>query len=119
MRELQRENLKQARSLGRVSDADVIITNPEHLAIALKYVPGQMSAPYVLAKGADAWAEEMRRIAARHGIPRFERRALAQHLFRRAQLNRPIPPDSFVDVARVYAEVQAQRRRQARYEVRK
>jgi len=119
LRELQRENLKQARSLSRVPEADVLITNPEHFAIALKYVRGEMSAPEVLAKGCDAWALEMKHIAYQHGIPRFERRSLARHLFRRAQLGRPIPADTFLDVARVYAEIHAQRRRQARYEVRK
>lgn len=119
LRELQRENLKQARSLSRVPEADVLITNPEHFAIALRYVRGEMSAPEVVAKGCDAWAIEMRNIAYQHAIPRFERRTLARYLFRRAQLGRPIPSDTFLDVARVYAEVDAQRRRQARYEVRK
>ena len=119
LRELQRENLKQARSLSRVPEADVLITNPEHFAIALKYVRGEMSAPEVVAKGCDAWAVEMKSIAYQHGIPRYERRSLARHLFRRSQIGRVIPADAFVEVARVYADIDAQRRRLARYEVRK
>ncbi len=117
LRELQRENLKQARSLSRVPEADVLITNPEHFAIALKYVRGAMTAPQVIAKGADRWAVDMKAIARAHGVPLYERRALARSLFRHALLDQPIPSDSFVDVARIYADVDAARRRAARYEV--
>ena len=120
IRELQRENLKQASSMGRVPEADVLITNPDHLAIALRYVRGEMSAPCVIAKGADAWAASMKAIARKNDIPVFERRSLARQLFRVAQLDRPIPPETFIDVARVYADVdaEAQRRQAARHEVR-
>jgi flagellar biosynthesis protein FlhB len=117
IRELQRENLKQARSMSRVPDADVLITNPEHLAIALRYDRERMSAPVVLAKGADKWAQEMRSIASRHQIPRFEDRKLARLLFRRAQIDQPIPPESYLDVARLYAEIRQREIAQARYEV--
>jgi len=117
LRELQRENLKQARSLSRVPEADVLITNPEHFAIALKYVRGAMSAPQVIAKGADRWAIEMKALARANGVPLYERRKLAQTLFRQARVDQPIPPESFVDVARIYAEVEAAQRRAARYEV--
>lgn len=117
IRELQRENLKQARSMSRVPDADVLITNPEHLAIALRYDRERMSAPVVLAKGADKWAQEMRSIASRHQIPRFENRKLARLLFRRAQIDQPIPSESYLDVARLYAEIRKQERAEARYEV--
>lgn len=117
IRELQRENLKQARSMSRVPEADVLITNPQHLAVALRYDRLSMSAPIVLAKGAEGWAAEMRSIAARRGIPRFENRQLARLLFRRAQLDQPIPPESFLDVARVYAELGKRERAVASYEV--
>ena len=117
IRELQRENLKQARSMSRVPDADVLITNPEHLAIALRYDRERMSAPVVLAKGADKWAQEMRSIASRHRIPRFEDRKLARLLFRRAQIGQPIPPESYLDVARLYAEIRQREIAAARYEV--
>jgi flagellar biosynthesis protein FlhB len=105
IRELQRENLKQSRSLGRVAEADVLITNPEHLAIALKYVRGEMSAPVILAKGADLWAAQMRALAREHGIPIEERKPLARLLFRRGAIDGPIPPESFLEVARVYASL--------------
>jgi len=105
IRELQRENLKQASSLARVRDADVLITNPEHLAIALAYDRTQMAAPQVVAKGADLWAAEMRRTARAHGVPILERRSLARRLYKNGIIGRSIPVDSYVDVARVYADL--------------
>jgi flagellar biosynthetic protein FlhB len=110
LRELQRENLKQSKAMGRVPGADVLITNPQHLAVALKYVRGEMSAPHVVAKGMEAWAADMRRLAHRHGIPIIERKPLARELFRRGHVDRPIPPQTYVDVARVYVQAEAERR---------
>jgi flagellar biosynthesis protein FlhB len=118
LRELQRENLKQSASVKRVPEADVLITNPEHIAIALRYDRGSMGAPVMLARGADSWAADMRAMARRHGIPIYERRKLARQLFRSGTLDQPIPADSYVDVARIYAELEAKRRGLAQYEVR-
>jgi flagellar biosynthetic protein FlhB len=115
IRQLQQENLKQSRSVGRVRDADVLITNPEHFAIALRYDRACMDAPIVIAKGTDSWARKMRALAGRHSIPVFERRRLARLLFRRAQVDQPIPMESFVDVARVYAELNESKRNQLSY----
>lgn len=119
LRELQRENLKQSASVKRVPEADVLITNPEHLAIALRYERGVMAAPVVLARGADSWAAEMRAVARRHGIPIYERKPLARLLFRQGQIGQPVPPDSYVDVARIYAELEARERGLVEYEVRR
>jgi len=110
LRELQRKNLEQAGSMGRVPGADVLVTNPQHLAIALKYVRGEMSAPHVVAKGMEGWAADMRRLARLHGIPIIERKSLARELFRRGQVDRPVPSSTFVEVARVYVEAEIARR---------
>jgi flagellar biosynthetic protein FlhB len=110
MRELQKENLKQASSLGRVPDADVIITNPQHLAVALQYVRGEMAAPHIIAKGMEAWAADMRSLARRHDIPVIERKTLARELFRRGQIDRPVPPQTYIEVARVYVQAETERR---------
>lgn len=122
IRELQRENLKQARSMGNLPDADVLITNPTHFAVALKYDRATMDAPVVLAKGSDEWVVEMKAIARQNNIPILERKKLARSLFKHGSIDHAIPPDSFVDVARVYAELNAWKRRrvgdEARYEVR-
>jgi flagellar biosynthesis protein FlhB len=115
IRELQRENAKQAKSLSRLPEADVLITNPTHFAVALRYVRDQMDAPIVIARGADQWAADMRRIAAAHGVPVMERPPLARLLFRKSRIDQPIPLEAFVDVARVYGELG--RMRTARYEV--
>lgn len=117
LRELQRENLKQAASVKRVPEADVLITNPEHLAIALRYEHGRMAAPVLLAKGAESWAAEMRAMARRHGIPIHERKSLARQLFRLGQIGQPIPPETYVDVARIYAQLEARQRGLLEYEV--
>jgi len=110
IRELQRENLKQARSMGRLPDADVLITNPTHFAVALHYDRATMNAPVVVAKGSDKWVVELKALARQHGIPILERKALARLLFKDGQIDQPIPGAAFVDVARVYAELARQRR---------
>jgi flagellar biosynthesis protein FlhB len=118
LRELQRENLKQTASLARVPEADVLITNPDHVAIALHYDRHTMSAPKVIAKGCDKWASKMKQLARENGVPIYERRALARLLLKRGALDAVIPSECFVDVARIYADVDAVKRRLVRYEVR-
>lgn len=118
IRELQRENLKQAASLSRVGEADVLITNPSHVAIALRYVRHQMLAPEVVAKGRDDWALKMKQVARERGIPMYERRSLARTLLKRSAIGAPIPQECFLDVARIYADVDASRRRLVHYETR-
>jgi flagellar biosynthetic protein FlhB len=118
LRELQRENIKQAASIKRVPEADVLITNPEHLAIALRYDRNTMAAPELLAKGADSWAADMRSLAARHSVRIYENKPLARLLFRKGLVGQPIPPDSYLDVARIYADLEAKQRGLVEYEVR-
>jgi flagellar biosynthetic protein FlhB len=112
IRQLQRENLKQSKSLKRVAEADVLITNPTHFAVALRYVRGEMSAPTVIAKGSERWAQDMRKLAIKNNVPVYERRSLARKLFRYAIVDHPVPAETFVDVARLYADLGAMRRRQ-------
>ena len=120
-RELQRENRKQSKSLSRIGDADVLITNPEHVGVALRYERAQMSAPHILAKGAGLWVLRMRLLAWRHSVPVREQRPLARHLFRHGVVDRPVPPETYVEVARLYADLDLHRQRRrapGRYEVR-
>ncbi len=86
-----------------VPRADVLITNPTHYAIALKYDRGAMTAPVVLAKGRGEIALMMRAIAAEHGVPIVERKPLARALYRSAKIGREIPYDLFKAVAEVFA----------------
>jgi len=118
LRELQKEAVKRAKSASRVPEADVLITNPTHYAIALRYERGRMQAPVILGKGSGELALSMRRLAERHGVPVFERRALARRLFTEGDIDAPVPGDLYEQVARVYADLYAQRPSDIRIEVR-
>ncbi|HPN02248.1 MAG TPA: flagellar biosynthesis protein FlhB [Methylotenera sp.] len=101
LRELQRETLKRAKSLGRVKDADVLITNPTHFAIAIKYNKDDMDVPQVLAKGAGFMAARMKDIARIYRIPIVENRTLARGLFRDVEIEGVIPMEYYSTVAKV------------------
>jgi flagellar biosynthetic protein FlhB len=109
IRELQREMRKRAKALRRVPEADVLITNPSHLAVALRYRREEMTAPQVLAKGAGDIAERMKRLARRHSVPIVENRPLARLLFLKGVLDAPIPQAAYAETARVLAWVYALR----------
>ncbi len=99
-REIMRQRLR-----GDVPKADVIVTNPTHYAVAIKYDPEKMSAPKVLAKGADHMAMQIRLIASGAGVPIVERPALARALYRSADVGREIPVEWYEAVAEVLAFV--------------
>jgi flagellar biosynthesis protein FlhB len=109
VKELRQEMLKRGKALKRVRDADVLITNPTHLAVALVYRKGEMSAPQVVAKGAGELAATMRLLARRGGVPVVENPPLARRLFRSSDIDRPIPETLYQDVARVLAWLYATR----------
>ena len=85
--------------------ADVVITNPTHYAIALKYDRQKMIAPLVLAKGADVMAEAIKKIAREHHITLVENRFLARELYDQVKENEPIPESLYAAVAEVLAYV--------------
>jgi len=113
LRELRRELLRRSRSLKNTRDADVVLTNPTHYAVALRYVHGEMPAPRVVAKGAGQLAAAMRELAARHRIVVVQNPPLARRLFREAALDDYLPPDFHAEVARIIVWVLAARRQQA------
>lgn len=100
--------LSRNRMLLEVGRADVVLTNPTHLAIALKYEDG-MPAPKVLAKGADKLAAKIRREAYRHGIPVIEDKPLARALYRKVKVGGYIPGALYEAVAVVLATVYRRR----------
>ena len=104
IRQLQTE-MSQKRMMQSVPDADVIITNPTHYAIALKYKPDEMSQPEVLAIGSDFMASQIRVIATEHNIPIIEAPPLARALYYNAEIDQPIPYELFKAVAAVLAYV--------------
>jgi flagellar biosynthetic protein FlhB len=102
IRALHREMRKRAGALKRVPEADVLITNPQHLAVALLYRREDMAAPQVIAKGAGELAQHMKRLAQRHGVPIMQNRPLARELWR-AALDDAVPQPAYPAVARVLA----------------
>jgi flagellar biosynthetic protein FlhB len=104
MRRRQRE-LSNARMMQKVKDADVIITNPEHFAIALSYDPSADGAPVLLAKGADFMAMLIRKEAKTHSVEIFESPQLARALFFTTELDQAIPETLYFAVAQVIAYV--------------
>lgn len=93
-----------------VPKADVIITNPTHYAVALKYDRERFAAPIVVAKGTDFMAQRIREIAAEHNIPILERKALARALYASTEVGSEIPRELFRAVAEVLAYVYRLRR---------
>ena len=112
IRSLQRA-MARRRMMQNVPQADVVITNPTHYAIALKYKSGQMAAPTVLAKGARLLALRIKEIARDHGIPMVEDRPLAQALYKSVEVGQEIPMQFYEAVAEVLAFVYRLRARRA------
>jgi len=88
-----------------VPKADVIVTNPEHVSIAIQYDQAAMNAPKVIAKGADYLALRIRQIALAHGIPIVERKPLARALYREVKVGQEVPPVFYKAVAEILAYV--------------
>ncbi len=101
----QQRRLARQRMMARVPEADVVITNPTHLAIAMRYDPEGMAAPTVLAKGAHKIAERIVSLANEHGIPVLQNIPLARALYRTVEVDQEIPPELYLVVAEVLAYV--------------
>ncbi|WP_296255855.1 MULTISPECIES: flagellar biosynthesis protein FlhB [unclassified Pseudomonas] len=104
IRQLQRE-MSQRRMMASIPDADVVITNPTHYAVALKYDPDKGGAPMLLAKGSDFMALKIREIAAQHQILLLESPALARSIYYSTELEQEIPAGLYLAVAQVLAYV--------------
>jgi flagellar biosynthetic protein FlhB len=96
--------LARQRMMQQVPKADVVITNPTHFAVALKYEAG-MQAPVVIAKGERLIAQQIKKVAREHGIPTVENKPLAQALYKGCEIGQPVPPDLYRAVAEVLAFV--------------
>lgn len=105
----RRRAVQRQLAIGRlksaVPKADVVITNPTELAVAIQYDHQTMAAPIVVAKGAGLIAQRIRRLALEHDIPIVEKKPLAQALYRDVDINRPIPDQLYATVAEVLAYV--------------
>ncbi len=114
LRQIRMERSRR-RMLSNVPNASVVITNPTHYAVALRYEPGETGAPVCLAMGVDAVAQRIREVANEHDIPIVEDPPLARALFATAEIDQPIPKEHYEAVAKVIGFVmRLARRRGAR-----
>ncbi|WP_039559741.1 EscU/YscU/HrcU family type III secretion system export apparatus switch protein, partial [Ralstonia solanacearum] len=109
IRAMQRQ-AAQRRMMADVPKADVIVTNPTHYAVALRYSEQEGGAPRVLAKGADMVAAKIRELGAEHKIPMLEAPPLARALYRHTEIGHQIPTALYAAVAEVLAYVYQLRR---------
>lgn len=109
--EVKRRRMQVARQLAKqrlqsaVPKADVVVTNPEHISVAIQYDPATMKAPKIVAMGADEIALTIRQIARKHGVPIVERKPLARALYAKAKVGQEIPADFYTAVAEILAYV--------------
>lgn len=105
----RRRAVQRQMALNRMGDkvpmADVVVTNPTELAVAIQYDPEKMAAPVVVAKGAGVIAQRIRRLALEHNIPVVERKPLARLLYKEVEPGNPVPDQSYSAVAEVLAYV--------------
>lgn len=97
--------MARRRMMEMVPEADVVITNPTHLAIAVQFDADTMAAPAVVAKGADHMAQRIREAAQESGVPLVENKPLARSLFKTTEIGDPIPVDLYQAMAEVLAYV--------------
>ena len=97
----RRMEMLQKSMLEAVPTADVVTTNPIHIAVALKYNSDVMEAPRVVAKGTELFAERIKTIASEHGVPVVENPVVARALFRLVEIDQEIPPDLYQAVAEI------------------
>jgi len=112
MRTVQME-LVRKRMMQAVPAADVVLTNPTHVAVALQYDVEEMEAPRVVAKGPDLLAEKIKEIARAHDVPVLQRPELARSIYQTVEIGQPIPQTLYVAVAEVLALVYRLRKRRA------
>lgn len=112
IRSLQRE-MARRRMMAEVPQADVVVTNPTHFAVALRYNPEKSAAPEVVAKGADLVAKRIIEVAEEHGVPLFQAPPVARALYQQVELGETIPAQMFQAVAEILAHVYRLSRRQA------
>ena len=104
IRQLQRE-VARRRMMEEVPKADVIVTNPTHYAVALRYDAGRMQAPVLVAKGTELVAANIRKVGQAHAVPVVEAPALARSLYFNVELGDPIPAGLYLAVAKLLAYV--------------
>ena len=97
----RRQQLLQKKMMDAVPDADFVVTNPTHIACALKYDQKTMQSPKLVAKGTELFAKKIKEIAQHHGVPVIENPPVARAIFRFVEIDHEIPPDLYKAVAEI------------------
>ncbi len=109
-RKQRARQIAMGQMMSRVKEADMVVTNPTHYAVALRYRRDECPAPIIVAMGVDHMALKIREEARKHDIPRIENRPLARTLHAQGKVGKAIPEELFVPVAKVLAIVYRRRR---------
>ena len=97
----RRQQLLQQKMMDAVTTCDFVVTNPTHVACAIKYDAAKMESPMLVAKGTELFAQKIKQIAREHNIPVIENPPVARALFKLVEINRQIPPDLYKAVAEI------------------
>ncbi len=97
----RRQQLLQQKMMDAVTTCDFVVTNPTHIACAIKYDAEKMESPMLVAKGTELFAHKIKEIAREHNIPIIENPPVARALFRLVEINRQIPPDLYKAIAEI------------------
>ena len=97
----RRQQLLQQKMMDAVTTCDFVVTNPTHVACAIKYDANTMESPMLVAKGTELFAQKIKQIAREHNIPVIENPPVARALFRFVEINRQIPPDLYKAIAEI------------------
>ena len=97
----RRQQLLQQKMMDAVTTCDFVVTNPTHVACAIKYDAEKMESPMLVAKGTELFAQKIKQIAREHNIPVIENPPVARALFRLVEVNRQIPPDLYKAIAEI------------------
>jgi flagellar biosynthetic protein FlhB len=104
LRQIRMERARK-RMMAAVPEADVVVTNPTHFAVALKYDPERMQAPILVAKGADSMALRIREIAKEHNVPIVQNPPLSRALYNGVDLDQEVPAEHYKAVAEIIGYV--------------
>jgi flagellar biosynthetic protein FlhB len=110
----RQRRMAMSRMMQAVPQADVVVTNPTHFAVALRYRGDEMGAPKVIAKGQDLIAQRIKQIAREHNVPVVENKPLARALFAAVEMDQEIPYELFQGVAQILAYIYSLKRRPTR-----
>jgi flagellar biosynthetic protein FlhB len=109
-RKARQREIASVKAIGEVRRADVVVTNPTHYAVAIRYRPDEFPAPIVLCKGVDHLAMKIKAEARKNDVPTIENRPLARALYAAAKIGEMIPEDLYGAVAQVIAVIMNRRR---------